>query len=445
MAKYVGYVVKVKKAFPHPNADKLKLVQFFGETAIITRDIEDGALGIYFPAGVQLSAEFCEANHLCRTHVDGSPDTGYMDTDKRNVCAIRLRQIKSDGLWLPVESLVSFGDFTTLQEGDVIDVFNGHDICHKYVPVRQKSTKTSEPHIKKKKVCDILYFEEHVDTEQLAYNLGDIHPGDEYEITLKMDGTSQRTGYLPVFKGYKFNFFKWLFKHELEPIYEYKYVHGTRRTVMGSWEGGFYGSNEFRRKAGEFFEGKLMRGEEIYYEVVGYANNQYPIMGACPVKDPELKRQYGEAMVFDYGCDIGDNDFYVYRMTYTNDDGYTIEYTPDQMRMRCEQMGAKTVPVFARGFIPNDLRSTDYYVDGNGRFDGFVYAASAGEWLKDVAERYYDGPDPIGNTHIREGVVVRIVNKPKFTAYKHKNWSYKLIRGMVKPNDGMTDEMLEEL
>ena len=52
--------------------------------------------------------------------------------------------------------------------------------------------------------------------------------------------------------------------------------------------------------------------------------------------------------------------------------------------------------------------------------------------LKRFAECYYDGPDPIGKTHVREGVVVRIVNRPKFTAYKHKNFSFKVLEGIIK-------------
>jgi hypothetical protein len=55
-----------------------------------------------------------------------------------------------------------------------------------------------------------------------------------------------------------------------------------------------------------------------------------------------------------------------------------------------------------------------------------------GEWILNVAERFYDGPDPIGKTHVREGVVVRILNRPKFAAYKHKNFSFKVLEGIIK-------------
>ena len=54
------------------------------------------------------------------------------------------------------------------------------------------------------------------------------------------------------------------------------------------------------------------------------------------------------------------------------------------------------------------------------------------EYIREKAELYYDGPDPIGKTHVREGVVVRIINRPKFTAYKHKNWYFKALEGIVK-------------
>ena len=47
-------------------------------------------------------------------------------------------------------------------------------------------------------------------------------------------------------------------------------------------------------------------------------------------------------------------------------------------------------------------------------------------------EGIYGDPDPIGKTHVLEGVVVRIVNRPKFCAYKHKNYLFKLLEGLVK-------------
>jgi hypothetical protein len=47
-------------------------------------------------------------------------------------------------------------------------------------------------------------------------------------------------------------------------------------------------------------------------------------------------------------------------------------------------------------------------------------------------EEHYCGADPVGRTHIREGVVVRIDNRESFTAYKHKNFEFKVLEGIIK-------------
>ena len=118
-------------------------------------------------------------------------------------------------------------------------------------------------------------------------------------------------------------------------------------------------------------------------------------------------------------------------MTMTNEDGEVVEYTPDFMRYRCEQMGVKTVPVFAREIIPHYTLLPDSV--------GSPQETDAGQYALRLAEKFYDGPDPIGKTHVREGVVVRIVNRPKFTAYKHKNFSFKVLEGIIKESADAPD------
>ena len=197
---HAGYVVKVNNVRPHPNADRLQIATFFTNDVCIGTDVPIGELGIYFPTDLQLSEEYCAENHLCRKKADGSPDTGYMDPDKRNVKAIRLRGEPSDGIYMALSSLEFTGaDLNEFNEGDTITVVNGHEICKKYIP--KKLNKVSIPQgnrVRKKKVPIAPLFKEHADTEQLAYNLSAFRPGDQIEITLKMHGTSQRTGYLPV-------------------------------------------------------------------------------------------------------------------------------------------------------------------------------------------------------------------------------------------------------
>ena len=162
----------------------------------------------------------------------------------------------------------------------------------------------------------------------------------------------------------------------------------------------------------------MLKGETVYYEIVGFTDSGAPIMGDGDnrkIHDKEFLKQYGDTTRFSYGCSpkkdlfetieehSSQSEIYVYRMTMTNEDGAVIEYTPDYMRYRCEQMGVKSVPVFTSFIVhPEDLE---------------MDTRTVGEIAKDCAEKYYDGQDPIGKTHIREGVVVRIVNRPKFCAY----------------------------
>lgn len=448
---YNAYITRIKNLHKHPNADRLQIGECFGNAVIVSMEYEDNQLGVYFPSDGQLSIEFAEVNNLLRKKDDaGNNIGGYMDPDKRNVTAIKLRGEKSDGLFLPLKALESFGDITILREGDRIDNFNGHEICCKYIPRKQnrRGHYSEGNKTRKHKVPVAPLFAEHADTEQLAYNLAAFKPGDEIEITLKMHGTSQRTGYLPVFKKYKRTLIDKVLRREGKPIYDWGYVSGTRRTVLEDFEGGYYGSNEFREAHSKFFEGKLNKGEEIFYEVVGFTHTGAPIMASGDNKklnDKDFVKQYGQTTVFSYGCDpegtdeghyedivwVGpQSDIYVYRMTMTNEDGFTVEYTPDFMRYRCEQMGVKCVPVFGTATISSDrlhLVAPDGY-----DHDYLIGDGTVGDMVIKAAEEFYDGPDPIGKTHVREGVVVRIINRPKFCAYKHKNWFFKALEGIVK-------------
>ncbi len=423
---YTGFITRVKNIRPAENADKLNLCDVFGNTVVVDKSVNENDLYVYFPCDGQLSLNFCLNNNLLRKLPDGTPGTGYMDPDKRNVVAIKLRGNKSDGLVLPLSCLdycFEDGAAAHLKIGDTIDVVNGHDICTKYIPRRSKQVgrPTDGNRTRKKRVPIAPLFVEHADTEQLAYNLGAFKSGDEVEITLKMHGTSQRTGYLPVLSGFRRTIWDKLFRREGKPIYTYDLITGTRRTIINGEDGGFYGSNAFRMPHAELFRGKLWKGETVYYEVTSYTPDGKPIMASGKVPK-EYQSQYGKVMEFSYGMEPGQSDMYVYRMTMTNEDGNVVEYTPDFMRYRCEQMGVKTVPVFWRGIIPE--------IENDEALPRDMWE-TPGSFIKDVAEQFYDGPDPIGKTHVREGVVVRIVNKPKFCAYKHKNWLFKYVSGII--------------
>lgn len=428
---YCGYVTALKNVRLHPNADRLKLAECFGNTVIVDLDAAEGEIGVYFPVDGKLGVEFAIENNLLKKTNDlGISIGGYLDPEKRNIRALRLRGEKSDGLFCPLSSFKEFCNLDDLNVGDQITTLNGITICEKYIPRgnfhNQRSDKSRAT--KKPKVNLAPLFAEHKDTEQLRYNLSAFHQGDVIEVTLKLHGTSGRSGYLPILQPEtKKTFLDRILRRPVTPTYKWGYIHGTRHIVLGDskdMNGGFYGSNNFRIEHGQKFEGKLQKGETVYYEIVGYLPDGSPIMPSGSNKkngiDKNFIKLYGAETVFSYGCAVGQSEIYVYRMTMINDDGFVVEYSPDQVRARCDQMGIKYVPLLKR------------FVLSNG--DGTLSQSLAGKYIQEIAEAYNDGPDPIGITHVREGVVVRIVSAPTLRVYKDKNFSFKVLEGIIKEN-----------
>lgn len=428
---YCGYITVLESLREHSNADRLLCATVFGNNVIVDKSYYLGQKVVYFPVDGQLSKEFAEDNNLLRIKdSEGNNVGGYLDPEKRNIRALKLRGEKSDGLILPIEVLAKYVDISTLAVGDPITVLNGHEICHKYIPrftqkkhYSQKNSSTNKKELKRK--ISYPYFVEHSDTAQLAYNRQAFRPGDTCYITLKMHGTSARSSNaIEVVKKERSKFIKMLGIKD-KVIKRYVPVTGTRRVTLQDYNGGFYGSNLFRKKYHEFFKDKLPKGVEIFYEIVGWVDEDIPIMSRCKnklIKDKEFTKLYGDETVFTYGCSQGLNECYVYRMTMVNEDGYTVEIPWEQVQIECEKLGVKCVPTFEK----------------------FVF--TTWEDLIERVNKYYDGADPIGLTHIREGVVVRIDNREKFTAYKHKNWSFKCLEGIIKDTSDAPDmEEAEEL
>ena len=428
---YCGYITTLNNLREHSNADRLLCATVFGNNVIVDKNYYEGQMVVYFPVDGQLNKEFAEDNNLVRKKDEnGNNVGGYLDPDKRNIKALKLRGEQSDGLILPLETLAKYTDITKLQAGDQITVLDGHEICKKYIPRsnhrRNNSSKKATNKKELKETISYPFFVEHSDTAQLAYNQHAFKPGDTCYITLKCHGTSARTSNaLEVTKKKRNLILRKVFKLNDKEIKRFKCVSGTRRTTLRDYDGGYYGSNAFREKYHKFFSDKLPKGVEIFYEIVGWVNEDTPIMSRCNnklIKDKEFTKQYGNETVFTYGCNPGESDCYVYRMTMANEDGYSVELPWEQDQIECEKLGVKCVPTFEK----------------------FIY--TTWEDLMERVQKYYDGPDVIDPSHIREGVVVRIDNREKFTAYKHKNWSFKVLESIIKDTSDVPDiEEQEEL
>lgn len=123
---YCAYVTRIHNLRKHTNADRLLCGECFGNTVIVDLGTDPDQLGVYFPTDGKLGLEFAQKNDLLRRKDEnGAPAGGYLDPEKRNIKALKLRGEKSDGLFLPLSCLASFTDIKKLQEGDTISVLNG--------------------------------------------------------------------------------------------------------------------------------------------------------------------------------------------------------------------------------------------------------------------------------------------------------------------------------
>jgi len=423
---YTGFVTSIKNVRAHTNADRLQVGEVFHNQVIVGLDWKEGDIGIYFPSGSQLGVEYCKENSLLRSQ------GGYLDDDKRHVVAVKLRKEISDGLFMPLSSLEGFTDVSSLKVGDIITVLNGLIICEKYVPKTTERKYSFEKGKNEKKKSEYPLFSEHLDTAQLAYNMARFRPGDICVITLKMHGTSGRSSHtfrvLPPKTGLvqKIRCFigcKILGFSALPTARTWECVCGSRRVILDEKaDGGFYGTNDFRFKHHQKFVICLPKGMTVFYEIVGYVSPDKPIMADGnnkKVDDKGFVALYGEKTRFSYGCEDGESELYVYRITMTNEDGYEYELSWDAVKLQCDKMGVKHVPELER----------------------FVFTTE--EDLLSRIEKYLDVPDPVGKTHVTEGVVIRIENSAQFEAYKHKGNLFKILEGIIT-SDAVKPDMEED-
>lgn len=431
MSQHCGYIVQLNELRPHSNADRLQIATIFGNDVCIGLDYKIGDKGIYFPTDLRLGVEFAEANNLVRKKDEfGNEIGGYLEPHKRHIRSIKLRGEFSDGLFLPLTCLEEFTDINKLAVGDAVKEFNGVTICEKYVPFQKASREQTQGQTKKKK-SEFIQFEQHADTKQLAYNLGEFREGDLCYITHKMHGTSGRTTYTIKESVLPQKWYEKLLKREPKTARVYGTATGTRRVILAldtmptGFQGtGFYGTDEFRRKYHDLLAPKLHKGETIYYEIVGFVSPGAPIMPTCDnkkINDKEFVKRYGATTIFTYGCQDGENDIYVYRMTMTNEDGVVIEYPHELVKIRCEQMAVKVVP----------------------QLDKFIYTTE--EDLLERVHKFECAPDIVDPSHINEGIIVRVERGDSFKAFKFKNIFFKILEGIIKEDATQPDmEEMEE-
>ena len=440
-----GVVCAMGEHIPIEGADRIVQVNILGEVVITQKENKPGEIGILFDCETQLSLKFCYENNMFTDSSMNRDKTvkGYIGKNRR-IRPIRLKGVKCSALWMPLNSLDYLKSDTPqlLAEhlGSEFNELDGQMICERYVPPRQKQLAS----VKQGKAREELAptFKEHFNTDQLGRNAHKVEPDNLVIITEKLHGTSCRAGYLPVRQ--KWNIFRklWaLVTNRNLKDFDYRFVVGSRRVVKSIEGEGLNGKEHFYKHdlwtevARKKFEGKLRKGESVYFEIVGYDLEGNPIMGShsneklrnfmSKQEYADFLATYGDTTVFEYGCipQHYPNEVYVYRVTTTNEDGVQYDLSWDQVKGRCEELGVSHVPELMR-FLINNGDHLDHDPQD----------------IVDLAtELAEDGSDNFPG-HLREGVCVRAEGRNVTPmVLKQKGYFFKVLEGIVKENDNHVD------
>lgn len=410
---YTCQVIKLPPKIAIKGLDNLVHVNVQGNSCLISKDSPEDELYLYFPCESQISDEFLKKSNLYRESTLNLDPTkkGFFE-DNRRVKALKFRGIISSGFVIPLqesmkEKMLSVRAATidSLKIGDEFNELDGVEICKKYVR-RSNSGKTGFSNPRTKWIDDIVdskMVPEHPDTAHFYKNLHKFNMmTDEIVISYKFHGTSARTYNTLVKRKLSWKE-RWAKRFGVKVVEDtYETVACSRRVVksVGFEElpnkNHFFTSGDLWSEwAKKNLEGKLNKGEAIYYELVG-------------------KTYSGEAIQHGYTYGFNFPVCFVYRITNINPDGIEVDLSWDQMTKRAEQLGLEVVPVYFKGTLSELI------------FHELNSCANTEEEVQEDMETIFndilDKPSILDPSIVEEGFCIRLNGSyPKAETYKIKS------------------------
>lgn len=371
---YSVMVVRVHELVETQTLNTLVLFPVHGMQALVGKsDTKIGDIGLLFPTECQISSQFISENNLFRNKVlnkdPQSLKNGYFE-DKGRVKAIKFQGNTSNAFFIPLASLEYLGiDINKFKEGDSfthIGIENDKgeteyvEICRKYVikqtQISIRKNKTGGT-TKKFKRVDVKLFPQHFDTAQYFRNKTGYKDNDWVTCTQKLHGTSARFANQKVLKYKKPTFFskvKSFFGFSPKEKYEYDCIAGSRKVIkdikVNDGHNHYYEVDLWNEWL-ERIKYVIPKNVILYGEIIGWVNKQ-----------KEIQKNYS------YGLEPGKSDFFVYRITFVNEDGFVLDWSWEQIKQFCHKNGLKYVPELWSGFHKDlkveDFLNKKYYQEG---------------------------------------------------------------------------------
>jgi hypothetical protein len=130
-------------------------------------------------------------------------------------------------------------------------------------------------------------------------------------------------------------------------------------------------------------------------------------------------------MTYSYGCEVGQHKVQIYRITMTNEDGFSRDLSWEEVKKRAKELNIDTV-----------MELDKFYYNGNPE----LLLLKCEDFNSQIALK----PSVFDSRHIDEGVVIRIENGNSVPTFlKEKAHIFKVLEGIAKEN-GLIDKEEEQ-
>lgn len=425
-SNYTAKIIRCGDVTPIDGADSIATIIVDYKTVVVAKTTDPKETRIFFPPECQISHKILSELNEYRVsenkdilNVNVLSKGGFFEENRR-VKVLRLRGTKSNGYTIPAADFAKVYGLTLKNVenniGEYFDTVNGELVCNKYiVPVKQSGVQKTGK--QKPKLTRLVegQFQFHNDTSNLRRSMPEINRGDNITIHNKVHGTSWIVSNVLVKRKLSVLDRIASFFGVTVQTNEYDHLAASRKVVKNRYmedpkntDRGFYDFDIWNFIKDEV-KSNVPRGYSVYGEAVGYLPNTQKMI------------QKG----FDYGCLPGDYKLFVYRVTLTTPDGLVTELNNTQVEHFCATYGFDMTQKFYEGTIDSFL--TLHKIEDELDWKTVLVAK---------LESLYNEKKCNLCTHHKvpeEGVVIRIVDRPTFTAYKLK--SFKFLDWEKKQND----------